>query len=492
MRTNLLIAAACLMLRLAAANSFAADVDNLESLPGGRTVTELVKALESPSESVWKAFIADHWVAAPDNEIYQRRLEFFGSLHSELGSDLAIRTVEQSTDTSIAVLVEAVSIPGPANWLEIMLRIEPDPPHRIRLASVQQADNPEYRPPKGDISDPEVLTFLKDYINALSIEDGFSGSIMIARNGDPVFTYVSGVACMRYDVPNKLDTKFNIGSMNKMFTGIAICQLAERGLLSFDDTIIKHLPDFPNKDIASKVTIHHLLTHTSGMGDYWDELFYSQFWKIKSVAQIADLIIDEPLEFEPGERFRYSNSGPIILGLIIEKLSGQTYYDYIAEHVYKPAGMRNSGCFETDTPVENLAIGYTRRNYEGEQQVDKWYNNYFMHSVKGGPAGGGYSTVEDLIRFAEALTNNRLLSPEYTAIFTTGKVERGPGFSYAYLIGEEDYDGHRMIGHSGGAPGISANLDIFPDLGYSVAVLSNYGRNSRQVTDIIRRIITGS
>jgi CubicO group peptidase (beta-lactamase class C family) len=241
--------------------------------------------------------------------------------------------------------------------------------------------------------------------------------------------------------------------------------------------------------MAEKVTIHHLLTHTSGMSDYWEELFDSKFWEIKTVQQLYDLTADEALDFEPGERFQYSNSGPIVLGLIIEKLSGMSYYDYIRENIYNPAGMINSGCFEVDHPTENLAIGYTRMDYDGEVSSGGWYNNLFMHAVKGGPAGGGYSTVEDLLAFDKALRGHILLSEPFTDTVITGKVDMGPDIRYAYLFGDEISDGQRIVGHNGGAPGISAVLDMYWDSGYTVAVLANYDGTAGLMASKIRRLL---
>jgi CubicO group peptidase (beta-lactamase class C family) len=237
------------------------------------------------------------------------------------------------------------------------------------------------------------------------------------------------------------------------------------------------------------VTIHHLLTHTSGLGDYWDQLFDSHWWEIKAVQQLADLFAEAPLQFEPGEKFQYSNAGPIVLGLIIEAISGMNYYDYIRENVTDPAGMTNTACYEVDRPVPNLAIGYTRMDYEGKL-TESWRNNLFMHAVKGGPAGGGYSTVLDLLRFDQALRNDILLSREYFEIVTTGKEQMGPDFEYAYLFGDRSVNGERIIGHNGGAPGIGAVLDIYRNAGYTVAVQCNYDGAAMIVADKLERIIT--
>ncbi len=341
-------------------------------------------------------------------------------------------------------------------------------------------------------SDDEMVKALEKYVGRLVRKDEFSGTILLAKNGDPLFKKAYGLASKRFDVKNEIDTKFNLGSMNKMFTGIAICQLAEKGKLSFDDLVRTHLPDYPNREIADQVTIHHLLTHTSGMGSYWNQKFQETWPTLRTVKDLLPLFVDDPLSFDPGTRFGYSNSGPIVLGLIIEKITGKTYYDYVREHICEPAGMIHTDCYEMDRPVPNLAIGYTRTSLDGHRSNRKSprRNNLFLHTVKGGPAGGGFSTAEDLLLFSKALMNHKILAPESTKILTTGKVSMGsPEMQYAYLFGDHLEKGHRFFGHNGGAPGINAEFSVYPDLGYTVVVLSNYDEAASTVARFIRNMI---
>jgi len=458
--------------------------------PAGR-MAEYLKVFNSGDEATWRAFsTGDFWQREADSSIVEQRMGMFKTLYADLGGMDIVR-LEESSHDKISLLCKARRSGAPFEYVLLMIETDSLEPYRVAGLNIRPGESPEYDLPEGKMSDDEMVAYLEDYLNKLTSEDKFSGTVLVARDDRVLFKKAYGTACKRYDVPNKIDTKFNLGSMNKMFTGVAIAQLAQQGKLSFDDPIIKHLPDYPNKEVAEKVTIHHLLTHTSGMGDYWEEIFAAKWWEIKTVQQIADLIADKPLEFEPGERFRYSNSGPIILGLIIEKLSGMSYYDYVKEYIYKPAGMVNSGCFEVDRPVPNLAIGYTKMNYNGEPDPDgQWYNNLFMHVVKGGPAGGGYSTVEDLFNFARALKSHKLLNKEYTELVTTGKVDMGPDMKYAYLFGDETANGQRIIGHSGGAPGINSRLELYLDSGYTVAVMANYDMAAETVNRKIKQLLT--
>ncbi|UCD94846.1 MAG: beta-lactamase family protein, partial [Candidatus Zixiibacteriota bacterium] len=359
-------------------------------------------------------------------------------------------------------------------WVNLTFDLDPVPPHGLNAIMFRPGEDPGYPLPEGKLTDKEIAAWLESFVDKLAEEDKFSGAVLVAKNGWPFFTKAVGQASQRFNVPNKIDTKFNLGSANKMFTAIAVARLAQEGKLSFDDTVVKHLPDYPNREVAEKVTIYHLLTHTSGLESYWAAGADKGWVSIRTVAEICSLFVHDSLLFEPGERFHYSNSGPIVLGLIIERITGTDYCEYVRKNIYEPAGMTNTDCYEMDLPIPNLAIGYTKAEHNQGDSPYARKNNLFSHTVKGGPAGGGFSTVEDLLKFANALNLYKLLDSEYTEIVTTGKVEMGPEEKYGYLFGERFPGGHRAIGHNGGAPGINAFFETLPDLGYTVAVLSNY------------------
>lgn len=304
---------------------------------------------------------------------------------------------------------------------------------------------------------------LERYLEKQTAHNKFSGVVLIAKDGVPLFQKAYGVASKRFKVPNKTDTKFNIGSINKVFTSVATMQLLEKGKLTLDDLINKYLPDFP-REVADKITIRHLLQHRSGMGHYWDNEKYKANWsRLRTVDDYIDIIKDEPLHFEPGTNQQYSNSGYEVLGAIIEKVSGQNYYDYIRENIYKPAGMMNTDSYEMDIPVENLAIGYTNFNPIGPKGKGYQRNNIFLHSIKGTPAGGGYSTAEDLLKFVVVLYNHKLLSPKYTDIMLK-----------RYNDVETPGKGPQMVAFAGGAPGINAIMNMSFETRYTVIILSNY------------------
>lgn len=339
------------------------------------------------------------------------------------------------------------------------------------------------------MSDTELATQIQIFVEDQVSTGQFSGALLVTHESRIVFQDAYGLASKAFNVPNQLDTKFNLGSMNKMITAVAVAQLVATGKINYDDAISQHLNDYPNEEAAGTVTIHHLLTHTSGLTDYFNDTFIETSREnYRTVKDFFLLFADKPLEFSPGSRWQYSNSNYIVLGAIIEAVSGETYFDYVREQIYEPLGMVNTDAYEMDYDTPNLAIGYTR-SLKGD-----WKNNLFMHVIKGGPAGGGFSTVEDLTRFAQASLNHTLLSEQDTDFITTGKVPI-PGvqdISYAYGFIEEKVNSYRRYGHSGGFPGINGTLSVYPELDYTVVVLANYDPPAAdRVADYIGKLLTG-
>ena len=324
-------------------------------------------------------------------------------------------------------------------------------------------------------------------MNRLAAADAFSGTLLIAKDGKPIFKSVHGLASKAYNVPNRLDTKFSVASVGKMFTAVAIAQLAEQGKLSFNDPVGKYLPDYPNKDVARKVTIHHLLTHSSGLGDTYSAKYICRKGILKQIKDWLPLFVDDPkpLAFEPGARWQYSNQGFILLGAIIEKVSGENFFEYVRKHIFQPAGMVNTDYHEGDRDTPNLAMGYTNFEDLGEDNyqfhLGERRNVSLYNGARGGPTGGANSTLDDLLRFSRALRENKLISAKSVALLTTTKILArkydanqtywGYGFELQLI------DGKRVIGHGGGDFGVSSGIRWYPDSGnYTVVVLSNYDR----------------
>jgi CubicO group peptidase (beta-lactamase class C family) len=316
---------------------------------------------------------------------------------------------------------------------------------------------------------PNEIESLEAVLRRMTAADEFSGAVLIAKNGDVLFGKAYGLADRERHTPNTIDTRFRIGSMNKMFTAVATLQLVDRGKLELSAPVGEYLTDYPNKDVARKVTIHHLLTHTGGTGDIFGPDFAAHRDDLRTLSDYVELYGERGLEFEPGSRWAYSNYGFILLGAVIEKVTGQTYYDYVHDHVYEPAAMTATGSLAEDQAVPERSIGYTK-----PPGTTEWVPNTDTLPYRGTSAGGGYSTVEDLAGFADALMDHKLLRPESTRRLITGKVEAALGERYAYgFVDRRDQNGRGSVGHPGGAPGMNGDLKIYPKSGYVVAVLAN-------------------
>jgi len=319
------------------------------------------------------------------------------------------------------------------------------------------------------MTEADALKALSARADKLAGKDEFSGAVLIAKDDRVLFSHAYGLADRKGRIPNTIRTRFRIGSMNKMFTAVAILQLVEAGKVTLTAPLGIYLRDYPNRDVATKVTIHHLLTHTGGTGDIFGPDFDAHRTQLRTLGDYVKLYGKRGAEFEPGSSWAYSNYGFILLGVVIEKVTGQSYYDYVQQHIYRPAGMTRTGSLPENHPVRDRSIGYTR-----PAGTTAWTPNTDTLPYRGTSAGGGYSTVEDLARFAHALLTHKLLSPDSTNLLITGKVKAGPGARYAYGFEDaRDADGNGWVGHGGGAPGMNGDLKIYPKPGYVVAVLAN-------------------
>ncbi len=327
---------------------------------------------------------------------------------------------------------------------------------------------------------------LDAYIDNFNRTNGFSGAVLIAQEGRTVFQKVVGWQDVLRDQAIDRDTRFNLGSGNKMFTAIAIAQLAEQGKLNFDDPLILHLPDYPNRSFAKRATIHHLLTHSSGLANYWDDEYEQNWHRIRTLREMLPFFADDPTLFEPGDRHEYCNSGYIVLGLIIEQISGLSYYDYVRDNIYRPAGMTQSDSYLKDGSVPDLAIAY-------QGPGSKWH--VATHNLKGTSAGGGYSTTDDMLKFHNALQNNLLIEAGSLELLQAGKVplQAGSTGRYAYGFIEEFRNGHRHVGHGGRTSGVFFEYRYYPDLDTTLVFFSNSASGLPEVLfDRIDALVAGA
>jgi CubicO group peptidase (beta-lactamase class C family) len=292
-------------------------------------------------------------------------------------------------------------------------------------------------------SDAETAAAADAWISSLAASDEFSGVVLLSRNGKPFLEKAWGMADRSLSVPNRTSTRFNIGSITKAFTQSAVARLEREGKLSLDDTVSRHLPNLPIPS-SDRIRIRHLLQMSSGLGDIFGERFdTTPKERLRGLSDYVPLFADRPLAFTPGEERAYSNAGYVVLGLIIEKVSGRDYFDYLRDAVEKPAGMSASGAFEVDAIVADRAIGYTKRE-AGARRA-----NTYALPARGSSAGGTYATAGDLARFAAAVADGRLPMPE------GGLAREG------------------SLGVAGGTRGCNAVLDSNRSTGLILVVLAN-------------------
>ncbi|HEU5261892.1 MAG TPA: serine hydrolase domain-containing protein [Gemmatimonadales bacterium] len=302
-----------------------------------------------------------------------------------------------------------------------------------------RAQTPQSAPP----ARTELVRRLAHVLDSLSARDQFSGVVVLASQGATVFERAYGMADREAGHPNTLETAFNVGSINKIFTSIAIRQLAAAGTLDLDSTLARYWPDYPNREVARRVTIRQLLEHRSGIGgNIFDAPAGGKRSDIRRLRDYLPLFVHEPLQFEPGSGRRYSNAGYVVLGLLVERLSGEDYYDYVRRHIYEPAGMTRTAHWPVDSLPPNTAIGYTRQG--GTAPLTPLRRNSPLLPGRGSSAGGGYSTAHDLVRFLEALR--------------TGRIPAGPSGGF---------------GIAGGAPGLNAVAEAGLPGGLDLVAMAN-------------------
>ncbi|MGY5847131.1 serine hydrolase domain-containing protein [Salegentibacter sp. HM20] len=312
-------------------------------------------------------------------------------------------------------------------------------------------------------SEKEIETFL----NNLSEAD-FSGAILVAKEDSILQKRAYGLASKEFGVKNETDTKFNIASITKTLTAVAVLQLYDQGKIELDVPIGKYLEDYPNSEIRNSATISHLLTHTAGLPNFYVTNFLEQCkFKFKEVSDFSALFENDSLLAAPGEEYHYDAAGYVLLGLIIEKVSGTDYYTYLEENIFQMTGMSKSAAYEVDALIPNKASGYT---YAGDT-TGVLKNNIFYLS-KASPGGFHYSTVEDLYNFNRALFQHQLISAKSLELMIEPRV-KGYNTHLGYGIDIDQRYGEKILGHSGGWYGISGELIYFPESAYTIVILSN-------------------
>jgi len=444
---------ALLLLLAPAPATFAADVFFPDTAPG-RHARDYFVAFQGGEEAM-RAYMTAHVDRdALRERPVEDRLEVYRWLRDAHREFTPVR-IDESTPHAIAVVVRT------AQRELILLRFNcaATAPHgllglRVETLGPDEADAAAEGAPTGPPpTDSQIVAALGAELDSLAGIGAFSGAVMLDKGGKPLFARAYGMASREAKRPNAIETQFNLGSINKIFTSVAIHQLAQAGKLGLDDPIGRHLKDFPAEN-AKRITIRMLLNHRSGVPDV---LRTPELWenpgKVRTAEDWYRLIKDQPLEFEPGTRNQYSNGGYAVLGMIVERRSGQDYYAYIREHVYRPAGMSRTESFAAEEIPADAAIGYTRESDAHGAPGSVPPRGGALQPITsrfGRPsaAGGGFSTVGDLVKFARALGTGKLLDEEGT------RRVHGGG-----------------LGIAGGSPGCNALLESNGP--YTLAVLAN-------------------
>lgn len=316
---------------------------------------------------------------------------------------------------------------------------------------------------------------LNQYLQSQTNVYEFSGAVLVAQKGKIIYKNAFGLANKEWNISNTVLTKFRIGSLTKQFTATAILQLAEAGKLNLGDKLSKYIPDFPKGD---SVTLHMLLNHTSGIKSYTN---MANFSSVETLPFTKDSVIGffkkEPYEFSPGTKYRYNNSGYFLLGYIIEKVSGQTYNNYILSNLIKKAGLNNTSVNQLDSILIGRAEGY--RKAEAGWKHAEYISMEFPYS-----AGAIVSTIEDLYQWNKALFGGKIISSTMMDKMTTPYLNK-----YGYGLRIDSFQNHKRIGHSGGIPGFVSYNVYYPTEDIQIVVLSNNSSNSSAIAEALAAIL---
>lgn len=384
-------------------------------------------------------------------------------------------------------------------WVGFQFFFEKDEPHRITTIARDSGPMPPIKERLAPAKTPSQLASrMNQYLDEIGKTPYFSGSVLIAHKGKPILNRSLGKANSAQNIPNQPNTVFNIASISKIFVSTAIAQLAEKGLLNYQDKLSKFIPEYP-KHIADQVTIHHLLTHTSGIE--LDEI--REFNEKTAKAESVKDLIDAQIEFLPKlenyqnfklpEEYNYTNEGYALLARIIEIVSKKNYFDYLRENILKPAKMQDAHIFYQTVPPKNLSTGYTNQNpvngvsMLGAPREVSLFNQGFHH-----PAGGIDSTTTDLLRFFNSLLNGKLLKKQSLKLMMQSHVKVAEGRFYGYGLMIDETTAGKRIGHSGANMGFSSRLDYYPDSDYTVIVLCNQDRVANSMADLVAELLSGT
>ena len=364
-----------------------------------------------------------------DKETAEQRRKWFDTMRAEYGTLQPGRAAREDP------MRVRLHFTGTKKNGALVLDHEADLPHKLTALAIEPAavDAPAGTPAlRPGMSVEDVARETDVYVARLAQTGAFSGAVLVAKSGRPVFQKGYGLSNRADGIANTADTRFNVGSINKQFTRAALALLATAGKLTLDDAVEKHLRDYPNPE-GRKTTIRQLVTHQGGLAEWFRDPKFVGTPKsaFRTNHDFYQLIAPMPLRFPPGSRTEYCNACFVVLGEIIERVAGMSYERYVQQHVLAPAGMNNSGFFQLDRPEPRMAIGYTRT-------AQGLAPNFSLRGAGGNAAGGGFVTPADLLAFEQAMRGGRLLNAEWTSWFLNNNTRvsfggGGEGVSAALL-----------------------------------------------------------
>ena len=468
LRQGLLLPAFALTACLCAATTVAAAPSTtMPDTPVGRVGSELMRHVNSDAPEQVRAWAATVLSPAVDRD---DAAEFVDGLVSAARESGGVTLTDAHTQHGLLVLTVKAHRSG--QLVMFLLAADPAQPDKLGQAHLMPMEDPALYAdwPRTAVSHEEMTRLIHAGLDRLVRTNDFSGCVTVADGGKTVFDECRGLAERNFSVPIDHQTKFHVGSIDKMFTAVAVAQLVEAGELSWDATLAQLVPEYADHAAANDITVWELLHHTAGLGDVLVPEYFARREQFDKPADFLDLIARQPKVGEPGKEWNYSNAGYMLLGRIVEKVSHESYFDYIKRRVFAPAGMDASGFDTLNEVTPKLAVGYF---HDGLFSSD-WKADWMKIPFKGDPAGGGYSTNADLLRFAQALREGKLVKSATLARMFDGAVPAGPG-SYAAGFGDRLSHGRHIRGHAGGIEGTDANLQMVWGTDAAVALTSNQG-----------------
>lgn len=354
---------------------------------------------------------------------------------------------------------------GALMWTDFQAYVESPPVQKIKqFAFIAEVAEP-VNLPNGSIEQEGTIAWLNKYIEKLKRENDLAGSILIVKGDQLLVENYFGFADVERNIPVTKNTLFNMASGGKMFTALSIAKLVEAGKLKYDDKVTQYLGGFPDKPRGDKLRVHHLLSHTSGVAEYWSGQNDKAVYGAKNIDDHLRLVYQSGFDFESGAEYRYCNSNYILLGAIIEKVTGMKFHDYVEESVIRPAGMTATGYF--DHKSANAATPLARGD-----SGDAWIEA--VHGIRGSSAGGSYSNVQDILKFSYALKNNLLVSGETFENMISVKnkgLQSTEDYGYGFILMKTAQE--RTYGHGGTAGGVNFEFRYFPGQDVTLVLFSN-------------------